>query len=181
MIDTVCAECGEELNYCESMGARKEPEPGDYTVCGECRAFLVFTDTMDTRLMGEEEVAELPADERRMMVALREALREMDEQESAVKDLNGAVEDYEDAVSMVCGYISAHGFYDANINDVGMSKIDAARLVEKLLKHPIVYRLVCDFNEDMRRATLSRAIEVARETAGAKTRIIQALQAMIDE
>jgi hypothetical protein len=57
--DDNCPKCGYNLSAATSdVGAT--PEPGDYSICIECYAFLRFDDNLKLIALTEEELDELP-------------------------------------------------------------------------------------------------------------------------
>jgi hypothetical protein len=67
-----CPSCGRLLEAA-SMHAERLAEPGDYSVCAYCGSFLQITEDMRTRLLTEEDVAEMPDDLRNMLIRARKA------------------------------------------------------------------------------------------------------------
>ena len=78
MPGTTCPVCARRLSGATGYDNADDdavPVPGDVTVCAYCRSFLMFTATLDVRLLTLEEIAELDAHTRHAMIELREQLR----------------------------------------------------------------------------------------------------------
>jgi hypothetical protein len=65
--DTVCPQCGHHLNALSQAGGIVEqgkPEPGDFSVCIQCRSVLEITIIGGYRVMTPAEIAALSEDAR---------------------------------------------------------------------------------------------------------------------
>ncbi len=71
----VCPGCGAKLNGATSLEDSKAPNPGDYSVCLYCTAFLVFMEELAMRFMTEEELVELPDEQRIALQRMRRAIK----------------------------------------------------------------------------------------------------------
>lgn len=80
-----CPVCSKELDAATQVnpGADGPPDVGDVTVCVQCRSFLRFYPGLDRgrpalmlHLMSQEEISELPAEQRFLMVKFREFLKQ---------------------------------------------------------------------------------------------------------
>jgi hypothetical protein len=65
--ETVCPQCGHPLNALSQAGGlveQGEPEPGDLSICIQCRSVLELTSIGGYRVMTKDEIAALSEDER---------------------------------------------------------------------------------------------------------------------
>ena len=54
-----------------------QPNPGDITMCVYCRSFLIFTAELGHREATDEEIAELPHDQRMLLSKARRLAKEV--------------------------------------------------------------------------------------------------------
>jgi hypothetical protein len=54
-----CPSCGILLNAVSDFFGEASPEPGDITVCANCKTILTFCEAMDLRLTTQEEINEV--------------------------------------------------------------------------------------------------------------------------
>lgn len=54
-----CPNCEKVMDGAANLVGQGSPEPGDYTLCYYCRAWLVFTDVSSLRRATPEEVADI--------------------------------------------------------------------------------------------------------------------------
>lgn len=69
-----CPHCDHKLDAATSVEGESAPGPGDVTVCFYCTAFLVFGDALTLRLMTTDEIGELDAEVRGLLVRLRKQI-----------------------------------------------------------------------------------------------------------
>src|SRR5262245_58994864 len=65
--ETVCPHCGHPLNALSQAGGiveQGQPQPGDYSVCIQCRSVLELTTIGGYRVLSSEDLAALSDDER---------------------------------------------------------------------------------------------------------------------
>lgn len=155
---TECPECGYVLNASVNMNSEGAPEPGDYTVCGRCRSFLVFTDEMGVRLLTEEEIADMDASIRAEMVQIREMVRDMPQD-----DTRYVCDEFDLMAKRIAGIISAHGYHDQVINDIGVSKKGMGEILEVFLNSDLLETMAITHERIGRDEALTEAIDVARE------------------
>lgn len=69
-----CPACGEVLG---AVTGTSSPTPGCITLCLYCRVFLVFTDTLQQRLLSNAEWLKLPVDQRELLTRVRDGVRSL--------------------------------------------------------------------------------------------------------
>lgn len=81
LIDSTCAGCGRHADGATCITSDKRPTVGMLVVCAYCRSFMKYVagpnGGLATVLLTAEEIADLPADIRALMVRTRNALREV--------------------------------------------------------------------------------------------------------
>lgn len=78
--ETRCPGCGHEINAVTDVGkdpANPPPKPGDLTICVYCTCFMRFDDQLVRHVLTYEEIGDLPAEIRGMMVWARETIKQM--------------------------------------------------------------------------------------------------------
>ncbi len=71
---SLCPGCGNANDGATGIIGMGSPEPGDVTVCAYCGMVLVFTDTLRTRILSNEEWAGLPDAQKLAITAARKAV-----------------------------------------------------------------------------------------------------------
>ena len=70
-----CPDCKTELQYSSCVrGEGSAPKLGDYSICGECGAFLRFGEKQQVRILTEDEIVEMDDDLRMTMIRTRNML-----------------------------------------------------------------------------------------------------------
>jgi len=90
--ETVCPRCGHPLNALAQAGGIVEPgvpEPGDLSVCIQCRSVLELTTIGGYRVLTPQEVAQLPEDERIDLEATQAHLAMYDVWKQQQEDTHG--------------------------------------------------------------------------------------------
>lgn len=81
LIDSTCAGCGQKSDAAACITSDSKPTVGMLVVCAYCRSFMKFVagpnGSLQTELLTPDEIADLPADIRALMVRTRNALREV--------------------------------------------------------------------------------------------------------
>lgn len=81
---SLCPTCGNELNAASSTTGTRSPRPGDISVCIHCGAFLSYQPDITLKLLTEEELVEISAEDPEAIITLnrvREAVRKYNQTE----------------------------------------------------------------------------------------------------
>lgn len=68
---TLCPNCGTLLDAATNTMGTQKPSPGDFSVCIRCSAPLRFTESMDVRLLTDEDFSEVPEELRIVQLAAK--------------------------------------------------------------------------------------------------------------
>lgn len=74
--ETSCPSCKTVLNAATGIDTRRQPRPGDVTICIECGLLMAFTPELALRAMTSEEEEALPERNRLMLRHARSAIAE---------------------------------------------------------------------------------------------------------
>ena len=74
---SACPACGHTLYGTVAINQDVKPRPGDLSVCGRCASFLKITDDFGYRLITYDEIVDLEAEQRSMLIEMREMVHLM--------------------------------------------------------------------------------------------------------
>ncbi len=75
-----CPDCGTVVDAARSVGGEARPEGGDWTVCGHCGVWLVFTGYLGVRRPTDRELAGLPQEVFDLLAAATRLIKKIPEE-----------------------------------------------------------------------------------------------------